>query len=200
MWYILRHGQTDLNVQERMQGALDYSLNPVGFLQVQSLGRHLSDVVFDVAYRSPALRCDQTTQEVLARNVVGFPVVVDDRLREQSKGAWEGLTGAAIRAKYPVAYSRFLRGDDGGVPGGEPLSAVIDRVGSFVDDRLGSSSGNVLVVAHGGSNRALLAYLDKLSAATAYGVSQREACLNIIDPFGSYRSIDNVVYDSGDVQ
>ena len=89
--YILRHGETDLNVQGRLQGWLDAPLNENGVRAAAETGRALREIRFDRAISSPLRRALETARLILAENAGQPPVETDGRLREISFGDWEGL-------------------------------------------------------------------------------------------------------------
>ena len=82
--YILRHGETDLNVQGRLQGWLDAPLNENGVRAAAETGRALREIRFDRAISSPLRRALETARLILAENAGQPPVETDGRLREIS--------------------------------------------------------------------------------------------------------------------
>lgn len=86
-FYIVRHGQTDWNVEKRIQGISDIPLNEAGKLQVEALRDMLNSISFSYCYSSDLQRAVQTAHIILKENV---PVRLDSRLRERNFGSWEG--------------------------------------------------------------------------------------------------------------
>ena len=88
MLYIVRHGQTDYNVQKRMQGHLDIPLNDQGIAQAQILAQNLSDIKFDCIYSSPLSRALKTAQIVAEKN--NPKIITEPGLQEWDLGAFCG--------------------------------------------------------------------------------------------------------------
>lgn len=84
--YIIRHGQTDLNIQRRMQGRHGLDLNSVGIAQARSLAKELKDVAFAAVYSSPQERAVQTAS-IASR---GAAVITDERLQPFDVGTADG--------------------------------------------------------------------------------------------------------------
>ena len=87
--YIIRHGETPWNAEERLQGQTDIPLNENGIRLAKITGEALKDVPFDFAISSPLKRARQTAELVLAGRQI--PVLEDARIEELSFGSWEGL-------------------------------------------------------------------------------------------------------------
>ena len=92
--WIVRHGQTDWNVEGRYQGQADRPLNAVGLAQAQQAAEQLRGRDFAAIYSSDLQRA-RVTAEIIAGQL-GLPVQVDRRLREVNQGEWEGLLTADI--------------------------------------------------------------------------------------------------------
>lgn len=153
---LVRHGETDWNVQHRYQGWSDLPLNEVGLKQAGALAARLAGEQVGAIYASDLQRAMQTAQIIAGRH--SQSVIADLRLREISFGDWEGLTFDEIRARWPGEVDAWL-GDSLRVapPGGETLAQVAERVRGALDDIVGQNVGQtVLLVAHGGPLRVLL--------------------------------------------
>jgi broad specificity phosphatase PhoE len=141
---LARHGETDWNVEGRLQGWDDRPLNETGRAQARELARRLGDVPFDAAYASDLARARETAEIVAAPH--GVPVVVDPDLREMHYGSWSGLTREEIELRFPGAE----RHD------GETREDHLGRVLAAAERIAARHPGErVLIVSHGGSMRAL---------------------------------------------
>jgi broad specificity phosphatase PhoE len=163
--YYVRHGLTEWNVQQRLQGRHDVPLNPEGRKQAMRSGIILQELFErdgrapeDFVYvSSPLVRARETME--LVRTTLGLPkspYAVEPRLAEIAFGEWEGLTyDDVIKRDGDVVAKR--EGDKWGFrpPGGESYAEVTARVGEWYDqlDR------DAVVAAHGGTARALVAHL-----------------------------------------
>jgi probable phosphoglycerate mutase len=144
---LLRHGQTPMSVQKQYAGRSDIPLTDVGLQQAAAAAKRLASAGIDVIVASPLLRARQTAGEVAA--TTGAPVVTDDGFRETDFGAWEGLTFAEVRERWPAEVSAWLADPAVPPPDGESFVEVSERVTGalqrVLDDRAGQT---VLIVSH----------------------------------------------------
>src|ERR1700677_1729230 len=122
---LLRHGQTPMSVQKRYAGRSDVPLTEIGVEQAAAAAKRLAPAGIDVIVTSPLLRATQTAQEVA--EVTGAPVVTDEGFRETDFGAWEGLTFAEVRQRWPAEMTAWLADPAVAPPGGERLAEVSTR-------------------------------------------------------------------------
>ena len=159
--YFVRHGETDWNVEGRLQGQTDTPLNDRGLAQGEEAGRRLRTLVADPArldYVASPLERTRSTMERLRRTLDLDPGAyrLDDRLKEISFGAWEGLTWREVRARDPAGAAGRERCKWSFVPpGGESYAMLRERVAPL----LAALDRDTVVVSHGGVARALLAHL-----------------------------------------
>jgi broad specificity phosphatase PhoE len=149
---LVRHGETDWNRDARWQGHSDTPLNELGRGQARELAESLDGV--DAIYSSDLARARETA-EILGERL-GVEVRLDERLRERSFGAWEGLTMDEIERRFREAHDRWRSGEGFGAEDAESFKEFAARVLSFIEDVLGGHpEETVLVVAHGGSIRVM---------------------------------------------
>jgi broad specificity phosphatase PhoE len=149
---LVRHGETDWNRDGRWQGHSDTNLNDAGREQARGVAAELDDI--DVIYSSDLARARETA-EIIAE-AVGRDVRTDERLRERSFGAWEGLTAPDIEERFAEDLASWRLGDGAGPDDAEPFDVFARRVQSFVDDTVARHPDEtVLVVAHGGTIRVI---------------------------------------------
>jgi probable phosphoglycerate mutase len=146
----IRHGETDWNVDGRIQGQLDIPLNATGQWQVHRLALAVADEGIDAVYSSDLLRAYETAQSV-ARGA-GQPIVTDVGLRERGFGVFEGLSFTEISARWPEQAERWRRRDaDFGAEGGETLRDFSARSIAAVERLAAQHPGQTIaVVSHGG--------------------------------------------------
>jgi ribonuclease H / adenosylcobalamin/alpha-ribazole phosphatase len=123
---LLRHGQTPMSVQKRYAGRSDVPLTDVGVRQAAAAAKRLASAGLDVIVTSPLRRAEQTAREVAA--ATGAPVVTDEGFRETDFGAWEGLTFAEVRERWPAEITTWLADPEVAPPGGESFTDVSARV------------------------------------------------------------------------
>jgi probable phosphoglycerate mutase len=146
----VRHGETDWNVQMRIQGQLDIVLNEQGRLQADRLAQALEGEQLSAIYASDLQRTVATAQPLAAR--AGLPVHTDPALRERGFGAFEGLTWAQVEQQHPEASRRWRQREAGfGPPGGETLASFNERAVSALAAIAARHRGeHIAVVTHGG--------------------------------------------------
>jgi broad specificity phosphatase PhoE len=132
---LIRHGQTDWNVEGRWQGQADVPLNSRGLEQAQQLATELADVGIQAIYASDMQRALQTVQPL--SRLTGLPVRIDPRLREIHQGEWQGMLVTEIMARYGELFHR-RKADPMAVapPGGETLEQVQQRAYRVLDEIL----------------------------------------------------------------
>lgn len=144
---LLRHGQTPMSVQKRYAGRSDVPLTDAGVQQAAASAKRLASAGLGVIVTSPLLRTVQTAQEVAA--VTGAAVVTDDGFRETDFGAWEGLTFAEVRERWPAELAAWLADPEVAPPGGESFTDVSARVTAALHRVLAARAGQrVLIVSH----------------------------------------------------
>jgi probable phosphoglycerate mutase len=146
----IRHGETDWNLQGRIQGQLDIPLNAAGRRQVGRLAMALADEDVAAIYSSDLLRAFETAQAVAAG--CGLSITTDIGQRERGFGVFEGLTFEEIRERWPDQAERWRRRDpEFGPEGGESLNQFFHRSVSAVARLAALHPGQtIVVVAHGG--------------------------------------------------
>jgi broad specificity phosphatase PhoE len=150
---LARHGESDWNRAKRWQGFADRPLTDRGRQQADELADRLDSIELDAVYSSD-LRRARDTAEVVARRK-GLVVSTTPDLREVDVGSWSGLTRAEAEARFPEAYARWLQGGEGWEDG-ETYEQLGARVISAMQRiALSHDGGRVLVVAHGGTIRAI---------------------------------------------
>jgi broad specificity phosphatase PhoE len=150
---LARHGESDWNRSKRWQGFADRPLTDLGRRQAEQLADRLEGIDLDAVYSSDLRRARDTAEAVGRRK--GLGVRTTAALREVDVGSWSGLTRAEVEARSPDAYARWLRGAEGWIDGEtyEQLRArVIKAIREIAADHDGK---RVLVVAHGGTLRAI---------------------------------------------
>ncbi len=152
MIYIIRHGKTELNRANVLQGRSDCPLNEEGVLQARAAAETLRGISFSYVFSSPLLRALQTAEIVAP----GIAPVVDERLIEMDYGPYEGLGLQHLPPEVLTFFSDFVHNP--APEGMEQLSSVVGRAGAFLEE-IRSLSGNVLISTHAIAMKGLLEYL-----------------------------------------
>ena len=144
---LLRHGQTPMSVQKRYSGRTDAPLTDTGIRQAAAAAKRLATAGVDAIVTSPLQRARRTAEEVAA--ATGIPVLADDGFRETDFGAWEGLTFAEVRERWPSEMTAWLADPSVAPPGGESFTQVSERVTAALHRVLASRAHQtVLIVSH----------------------------------------------------
>ncbi|MCK7623464.1 bifunctional RNase H/acid phosphatase [Streptomyces sp. RS10V-4] len=148
---LLRHGETALTPEKRFSGSggTDPALSPTGRRQAEATAAALAARgTVQAVVSSPLLRCRETAGVIADR--LGLDVRVEEGLRETDFGAWEGLTFAEVRERFPDDLDAWLRSAKAApTGGGESFAAVARRVAVARDKLIARYAGRtVLLVTH----------------------------------------------------
>ncbi len=156
---LVRHGETDWNVEHRFQGQSDQPLNAKGHEQAKAVATRLQDSVIDLVISSPLQRALETANAIAAH--LNLTVQCDDRLKERHFGVLEGEHYANWTANHPEVWKSVSEHPHSyRLPGGESIDDLTRRVESFLAELVKLHHGQtVAVVCHGQVNRTLLGLL-----------------------------------------
>jgi probable phosphoglycerate mutase len=148
----VRHGETDWNVEARIQGQLDIGLNDKGRWQAQRAARALAEESLDAVYSSDLSRANVTAQAIAEQAPLPLKVQTHSGLRERAFGKFEGQTYAAITEQWPEEAKLWrMRDPDFAPVGGENPVQVLARVACTVDEIAARHLGQqIVLVSHGG--------------------------------------------------
>lgn len=149
-----RHGRTEWNALGRFQGQRDVALDATGIAQAVCAAPYLAAEGPTAIYCSDLTRARQTAQPLA--DITGLAVTYDVRLRETSLGTWEGLDRAEVQARFPEELAAWQRGDEVHRGHGESAAEVAERTAQLVEQITDDGNGTVVLVAHGGSLKALM--------------------------------------------
>jgi ribonuclease H / adenosylcobalamin/alpha-ribazole phosphatase len=193
---LLRHGQTPMSVQKRYAGRSDAPLTDVGVQQAAAAAKRLTSAGLGVIVTSPLLRTVQTAQQVA--DVTGAAVVTDDGFRETDFGAWEGLTFAEVRERWPAELAAWLADPEVAPPGGESFTDVSARVTAALHRVLAVRAGQaVLIVSHVTPIKTLVAAVLLAPPAALYRMHLDVAALCEIDWYADGPAVLRSFNDTG---
>ena len=166
---LVRHGETEWNLERRIQGRCDSPLTERGVAQARAVGRLIGALPNAASARivaSPLGRSRRTAEIIGEHLAAGPELVLDDRLREISVGSWDGLTYRDIEMRSPGIFDGegrhewYFR-----APDGDTYEAFVARLGEWLSE---STEMSLLVaVTHGIVSRVLRGLYAKLSRETA---------------------------------
>lgn len=145
---LIRHGQTQWNLEGRWQGQADPSLNAFGRAQAQRAALELSDADLDHLYSSDLRRALETADIIGAE--LGLAVHADARLREIDLGRWQGMLSTDIKARYPDEFWSWHTSPlTSRPPDGEDLHTLAARVLEAISELAHRHTGQRIgIVAH----------------------------------------------------
>ena len=171
---IVRHGETDWNIQQRYQGHSDIPLNETGHQHAAEIAARLADERLDVVISSDLTRAMQTAETIARPH--GLTVLPEPGLREANFGVFEGLRYADIITQHKAMAEAWFADPEQPPDGGEKLSEVAERVGAVYTRLLAQHANqHMLVVGHSGALRLLLCTLLDMPP-TAYWRFNLSAC------------------------
>jgi 2,3-bisphosphoglycerate-dependent phosphoglycerate mutase len=165
---LLRHGESQWNLENRFTGWVDVPLSPRGIQEAKDAGEKLRSFIFDRAFTSVLARANETLRLVLDTiGQTGIPIEKDKALNERMYGELQGLNKAETAKKYGDAQVKIWRRSfDVRPPGGESLQDTAERVLPYYERTIKPhllNGDTILVAAHGNSLRALVMELEQLS-------------------------------------
>ena len=179
MIYVIRHGKTDWNVRQLMQGDVDVPLNEAGREDAVKAREANPDLPVDICYCSPLVRAKETAEIFLeGRNI---PVIPDNRLREMCFGVYEGeLAMGDFRETGFYEHPEDYRTPEGG----ESFEEVFARTGDFIREvlaPLAKEGKNVLIAGHGVMNCAFISQLEGTGVKDIWKHMQRNGAVYMLD-------------------
>lgn len=195
--YLVRHGQTEWNLETRMQGALDSPLTPRGRKDAEKLEEEIKDLPLDKIYSSPQGRALETAKILKGNRPI--PLVQKKDLRELSVGLWEGKIFEDMVKLHPKEVHRYLYEPHLYQPEGEEsYYDVYERVEGFLEDLQKTKDQAVLVVSHGVTINALLNVMEGIPVKDFWKkplvlgtelsiVEEKDGCYHVVkraDPVG----------------
>ena len=165
---IVRHGQSQWNLENRFTGWVDIDLSPKGEEEAKKAGDLLKSYKFDKAYTSDLVRAQHTLDIILSEiGQTDIPVEKDLALNERMYGDLQGLNKDETRQKFGEEQVHIWRRSfDIAPPAGESLKDTADRVLPYYKEKIEPelrAGKDIIISAHGNSLRALIMYLEKLS-------------------------------------
>lgn len=160
--YVLRHGTTVWNLEDKIQGSTDIPLHEKGRQEALLMREKILPLPIDVLYTSPLKRAMETTQ--ILNEVLDLPMSVEPALQEVSFGLWEGLRWKEVQQRFPQLFHQIPSSGFIDPPEGESYDQAIQRICPFVEGLL-KKQQNCLLVTHKAVIRILLYCLTKKTPA-----------------------------------
>lgn len=180
--YITRHGQTEWNLEGRMQGQKDSQLTELGEKQANWLGERLNELEIDVIISSSSGRAFRTAE--IIRGDRDIEILSNDNFKEMHIGEWEGQLHSEIEKNSPDEQRNFWNSPHLYEPsGGETFSQVLERVSNEIEKVISEYEGkSILLVTHAIALKSLIAHFEKKDIKDLWsGEFMHSTCLNIVE-------------------
>jgi broad specificity phosphatase PhoE len=168
---LVRHGETEWNVQEVFRGRIDVELNQTGIKQAELLAEHLSHLKLDAIYSSPLKRAVKTAEIIAHYHKID--VEIAPGLIDCDFGQWQGLRLQEVKDRYKKLYAEWLKNPHQvKMPDGESLNGVRKRALRVVNEVIAKHDGIVVLVAHRVVNKVLICALLGLGNSHFWNIRQ----------------------------
>ena len=155
---LIRHGETDWNVEEIFRGGIDIELNETGIKQAQLLAKYLADVPITATYSSPLRRALKTADIIVSYHSVSIEIAPE--LTDFDYGEWQGLSHGVVKERYKELHNEWLRSPHlVRMPNGESLDDVRERAMGLIQQAIAKHEGTVALVSHRVVNKVLICAL-----------------------------------------
>lgn len=158
--FLIRHGQTDWNLKEKIQGSCDIELNDTGIKQAEEM----SNKVIKENYKFSKIYSSSQKRAVKTAEILSHATDVDSisikGLEEMNLGQWEGLSWAEVKEKYPIEYEewyinrRYTR-----PPKGESYQDMLERVLTAIHNIINENCDDIAIVTHSAVIMCLQCYI-----------------------------------------
>ena len=180
--YLLRHGETDWNSEQRIQGNTDISLNANGLNQARQAADYLTRFDIEAIYSSNLSRAYETASIIATK--LQKPHFIDKELTEVNMGRWEGSRWDDIKIEYIDYLPKWLNNlENIPAPGGESYGQVQVRVVRAYKRIISKhrEDSNILIVSHGIAIKTLIAYILGLSLNNLGNLELLNASISTIE-------------------
>ena len=188
--FLVRHGETQGNVEGVYYGHTDLPLTDNGKQQSMAVASYLSNVDFSDVLTSYFIRAEETARFITNGNKVNFQR--DNRLNEMYFGQWEMCHFNEIAQNYPDDWSVWVNDWENACPtGGEPFSEFASRVFQFADELKGRRcSKNLLIVAHQGVLSLMMARLLAMPVKAMWHFPFSQGAYSVLDNQDGFISLN----------
>ncbi len=165
---LVRHGQSQWNLENRFTGWVDVPLTELGEQEAHRAGKNLKGMKFDIAFTSELQRAQKTLAVILGETgQTGLSIIKDKALNERHYGDLQGLDKGETAKKYGDEQVKIWRRSyDVPPPNGESLKDTAARTIPYFEDKIVpylKEGKNVIVAAHGNSLRSIVMHLEHLT-------------------------------------
>ncbi len=168
---LVRHGETEWNVQEVFRGRIDVELNQTGIRQAELLAEYLSDVRIEAIYSSPLKRALNTAEIIASHHKL--KVEIAPGLIDFDYGKWQGLPHKEVKHRYKQLYAQWVKNPHlVKMPEGESLTDVRERALNVANKVVAKHKGTAVLVSHRVVNKVLICALLGLDNSHFWNIRQ----------------------------
>ena len=170
--YVLRHGQTDWNIQKKLLSVTDIDINKIGLEQCENAKKLVQNLNYDLAFCSPKKRTKHTLEIVNTKNK---PVIYDERLVERNARSAEGMNVDDFDYRAYWTLGKDIYKDS------ETIEECKNRVYEFLDEiKEKYKDKNILIVTHNGICRIINTYFNGFpKRGDIFDIGQKNAQLKM---------------------
>ncbi len=158
IFYLIRHGETEMNVKNIFRGRLEIPLNENGKNQIKSLGEVLKNKGIEIIYSSPLKRSIMSA-EILSKSI-GRDFYSMEEFNNINLGIWQGMEKEMVKEKFPKEWERWINDTDNfKIEGGETLKDIRDRIDTGFKKLLKKKEKKIAIVTHRSILKVIFAYI-----------------------------------------
>lgn len=178
--YLLRHGESEGNRDNKFRGRADFPLTETGKAQAECAGKYLKGTDFDIILSSPLKRAQETAK--IAANHLNMDVVIDERFNNIKLGPWEGREKEFIKREFPKEWDLWTKTPEYmHIDGMESLDELQMRTYKAVCDISSKYSGNVLIVTHRAVLKPMIAKLINIEKPYFWRIYLDTASITVLE-------------------
>ena len=185
--WLVRHGATEANIEGRLCGSSDDPLSAVGEAQARWAADQLQAETISIVYSSDLIRAKKTADIIAQRHAPAPKRLIEPGWREISFGDLENMNFREIARRYPEQMAYFSDPVNHTPPNGESFTHLLARVQQAFKELVAiahedeQDRGDIVIVSHGGTLRALLCYLFAIPYANQWQLRVDNASLSVVD-------------------
>lgn len=180
--YLVRHGETEWNKQQRSQGCSnDIPLSEEGMIQAKAISERLKNKKIDIICSSKLQRAQQTAKQIAEFHNIA--VSEYDEFLEINFGVWEGMSVPEIKREFGAKFDCWRKTPDlADIEGGESIARVQERCMRKLKELIQlNPEANILVVSHGIAIKVMVAAIIGMNLREIHRIRQDNTALNIFD-------------------
>ncbi len=157
-FYLIRHGETEMNVKNIFRGRLEIPLNENGKNQLKALGKVLKNKGIEIIYSSP-LKRSMMSAKILSQKM-GVKLSPMEEFNNINLGIWQGIEKEKVKREFPGEWNLWINDTDNfKIEGGETLSEIRNRIKSGFKKLLKSNENNMAIVTHRSILKVIFGYI-----------------------------------------